>query len=424
LQLSVVATMQFSLTTALLVSFVVGSSALACGPGSKFKAALATSYCKYGPASPAADCGVSPTECCIVDPLTCGGLRTGITCATGKYVAKTDDAKKTAEATKVVDCCSDVKTCADTSYACAAGYKKKAAATPVTKCTGAAATCVTPCCEKDVAKCGGLSGIVCAAGFYNEFTSLFTLQATKDVWVNKAATDDTKNTACCTAVATCASTTYNCPAGYKKKAAATPATKCTGPAATCATGATCCEADTAKCGGLSSITCAAGKFKGADDAWKNKAATDETKATACCAAQADCTQSGYACPAGWKKIASKTSADKCTGAALTCASGSTCCEKDPKKCGGLTGIACPATHFDESTKFTERKISAADQNTWKNKAATDATKNSACCTKRTTCDLYKAATTTSSALVSGSAHWQPGSFIPVALFALASLWVM
>lgn len=61
--------------------------------------------------------------------------------------------------------------------------------------------------------CGGLTGISCPTGFYNENegTSAWThiedatkRKAAMDAWANKNATEATKNTNCCTAKATCA----------------------------------------------------------------------------------------------------------------------------------------------------------------------------------------------------------------------------
>merc|ERR1712139_367855 len=95
---------------------------------------------------------------------------------------------------------------------CPAGYKIKTTAAK-TLCTGHADTCTaTLCCEKNVLTCGGLTGISCPTGFYNENegTSAWThiedatkKKAAMDAWANKNATEATKNVACCTKKAAC-----------------------------------------------------------------------------------------------------------------------------------------------------------------------------------------------------------------------------
>merc|ERR1719498_601880 len=147
----------------------------------------------------------------------------------------------------------------------------------------------------------------------------FSTVSDSDAWKNTAATAATKAADCCRTKAKCGTPT--CPAGYKAKASVS-TTDCTGDAASCSS-STCCEADVTKCGGLS-VTCATTHYKYGQDAagsttkvtaWKNTAATDATKATACCTTRATC--SAYTCPAGYKDKVNKTTTS-CLTAAATC----------------------------------------------------------------------------------------------------------
>jgi hypothetical protein len=212
-------------------------------------------------------------------------------------------------------------------------------------------------------KCGGLSP-KCASGMY------------AGVDANTAATETNKNTACCTAVATCATMTKTCAPGWKRKTSAA-TTKCSGGPSTCST-ETCCEADVTKCGGLGTITCVASKVRAASKVFGNKAAKEATKLDDCCVAKATCAAAGYTCPAGYKRNKDTTSV--CEGQTVyhldvtKCAVGSTCCEKDVLKCGGLSNPTCASdTSYYEATTA------------WKNTPATDATKNTACCMAKAKC---------------------------------------
>merc|ERR1712216_178385 len=108
-------------------------------------------------------------------------------------------------------CCTTLATCA--VAVCPAGSKKKTAdGVDKLSCTSDAASCNTvggACCESDTATCGGLTSITCAYGFYaeNDFFVYSgdkkTPKAVVDAWLSKPATEATKNTACCTAKATC-----------------------------------------------------------------------------------------------------------------------------------------------------------------------------------------------------------------------------
>merc|ERR1719440_1213652 len=234
----------------------------------------------------------------------------GLTCPAGKK------AKATPAAT---DLCT--KSMADASF---------------TTDTARVAAC-SLCCVADALTCGGITGISCGSDKYS---------MTGTTWSGTATTSSTKNTDCCTAKATCAST-YTCPAGMKKKTGVA-STKCTGNAASCATGTTCCEKDAAKCGGVpaANMTCGSGKYQTATtDAWKNTAGTAANFATNCCTAKATCASTAYSCPAGMKKKASVDST-KCTSNAASCAS-TTCCEKDTLKCGGYANadITCATGKF-------------------------------------------------------------------------------
>jgi hypothetical protein len=247
----------------------------------------------------------------------------------------------------------------------------------------------------DVLKCGGISGISCATANYQGPTM------TGDTWINTATTDATKNTDCCTAKATCGTSGYSCPAGYKMKTGVT-STTCSGAVATCAVGTTCCEADPLKCGGIAGTSCATDKYMMSSDTWKNTATTDSTKNTDCCTAKATCggaAASGYSCPAGYKMRTGATSTT-CGGAVVPCAIGTTmllgttCCEADPLKCGGIGGISCATGKYMMTT------------DAWKNTATTASTKNTDCCSNQGTCAAFKASTVgTVSGTQSGAKMW-------------------
>merc|ERR1719324_2292454 len=103
--------------------------------------------------------------------------------------------------------------------------------------------------------------------------------------------------------------------------------------------AACCEADTTKCGGLSSNPCTtATHFQDLTKAGVAAGSTATDKATNCCTARGTCPTSGF-CPAGMKL---KTSPNKCVGAtcqysSVSCGSttlidAAACCEADTTKC--------------------------------------------------------------------------------------------
>merc|ERR1711865_1260656 len=101
-----------------------------------------------------------------------------------------------------------------TAGTCSAGYKKKATLTDLF-CTSSATdakSCNTDCCELDNLKCSSYAtSISCADGTYWDAT------ASADTATTAAGAN--KDTACCTAKATC--TAGTCSAGYKKKSTLT-----------------------------------------------------------------------------------------------------------------------------------------------------------------------------------------------------------
>merc|ERR1712050_197347 len=145
---------------------------------------------------------------------------------------------------------------------------------------------------------------------------------------------------------------------------------------------TCCEPDTAKCGGIGSVACTYGTSYYWDTAKAGTAATSSNKATVCCTEKAAC--SGYTCPTGKRlqnqpctnTVASCTEATCCewiptrTCSDHTCSAGkkaksnantlycasttggctdNTCCDPDTTKCGGNT-VTCNANHYQDPTK--------------------------------------------------------------------------
>merc|ERR1712080_619443 len=149
---------------------------------------------------------------------------------------------------------------------------------------------------------------------------------------------------------------------------------------------TCCAADTTTCGGAASPVCAADKYYPGTDSWKIMPAGK------CCTAKETCAVA--VCAAGYKKKANVDSLS-CASDRASCASDK-CCEKDNTKCGGLTGISCAFGSYDERTTWTAKTTKAA-QDAWNNKPATEATKNTACCTAKAACAKPAVGTTTPAA---------------------------
>merc|ERR1711957_802751 len=110
--------------------------------------------------------------------------------------------------------------------------------------------------------------------------------------------------------------------------------------------------------------------------WKNV-----PLASGCCTAKATCAVAK--CPSGYKKKV-KVDGLSCASNAASCAVGNTCCEKNTASCGGLTGVACAYGSYDVSTTWSATTKQVA-KDAWNNKAATDATKNTACCTEKAQC---------------------------------------
>merc|ERR1719271_955761 len=139
---------------------------------------------------------------------------------------------------------------------------------------------VSQCCEaiSDTTKCGGLSSNPCTTATH--FQDLTKAGATAGSTATEKATN------CCTARGTCPTSGF-CPAGMKLR---TSPNKCAG--ATCVLTAdqnTCCEADTTKCGGLSSNPCTtATHFRDLAKAGTAAGSTATDKATNCCTAKASC----------------------------------------------------------------------------------------------------------------------------------------
>jgi len=166
-----------------------------------------------------------------------------------------------------------------------------------------------------------------------------------------------------------------------------------------------------KCGGLTSITCASGKYKGYSTAWKNTAATDANKNVSCCADKATCSSatvsSGY-------KMKDNVASTLCSSDAASCAT-STCIELDVLKCGGLASIGCASLFYNEKLLWVA-STTQATKDTWNNRAATNANKNTNCCTLAGTCAAFSAYGTSG-----GSQRLQLGASIFLAVSA--GMWV-
>lgn len=155
------------------------------------------------------------------------------------------------------------------------------------------------------------------------------------------------------------------------------------------------------CGTIGGIVCPSGTYQPTGSSWTSVITKAATKNSQCCTAKATCAVAD--CGAGKKK---KKNVDTlmCSGDHTTCTTGSLCCEADKNTCGGLTGIVCPYGFFDESSTwilFGDKKTPQATMDAWKKKNASEATKNTACCTPRAPCkyEAPAAATTTPAAVV-------------------------
>merc|ERR1712118_260776 len=114
------------------------------------------------------------------------------------------------------------------------------------------------CCVPDTTKCGSKT-VSCGSDKFKDPAKAGT---------EAGATTQDQVANCCTEKATCASSSYFCPVGHKKKANSD-STKCTSDAATCAS--TCCERGKTKCGGLingignGKVSCPADKVRGNEE---------------------------------------------------------------------------------------------------------------------------------------------------------------
>jgi hypothetical protein len=210
------------------------------------------------------------TLCCEADATTCAGFGfSGVTCATGYY----GDSAKAGTAATATDkntvCCTAKATC--TGYSCSAGYTLKASPGNIMGTGDTSTLSTSTCCDIDVTKCFGIGSVVCATGYYEDSAKAGT-----------AATASDKNTACCTAKATC--TSYSCSAGTKLRASPG---NIMGTMGSSTLGNTlCCEADATTCGGIGGVTCPTGYY--ADSGKYGTAATATNKDSMCCTARATC----------------------------------------------------------------------------------------------------------------------------------------
>lgn len=397
-------------TIALVVVLQLAAGALGneCAAGHKHKADLTGLTCSTN-GKDAASCD---SNCCEADKKKCGGLG-NVACGFDSYHTLDDKWKSTAatDKTKGTACCTKKAKCG-TTPSCPAGWKAKTNVAAVS-CNSDLASCsevaakTGTCCELDLGTCGGhilngnLADIACttATRYYLGQPTNPTIYANTDkAWrshrfspVNAAQFQ----AQCCTLTkAKCQSTGYSCPAGYGRNPAAAALTAdCETDSASCAkriTGATsCCIETGCEAAAVKAVSCNAGTFYPETiEYWKNKAATVGTKKVNCCKAVATCKVA--ACPAGMKKkvtVGIDTVTCPSDGASCNSVAGP-CCELDPLKCGGLTGISCAYGFYDESAlwiKAGKLKTAKSITDAWNNKPATQANKNTNCCTAKTVC---------------------------------------
>lgn len=190
-----------------------------------------------------------------------------------------------------------------------------------------------------------------------------------------------------------------CDAGYKHKADLASLHCSTSKADAASCSSTCCDVDKKKCGGLS-ITCPSDKYHESTDAWKNTAATEKTKLTACCTEKATCGSSSYMCAVGKKKKFTVFTnaqekawyATKCPGGAKSCSE--VCCVDDDTKCGGNSDVKntdnCPNAVAADGTHYYKIWTSTDADDAWKNTKITgdkaqQADRKASCCGVRPTC---------------------------------------
>lgn len=184
-------------------------STVKCPVGHKAKTGVANTACAGTTCDVKATSGTDYSTCCTADASVCAGATPA--CAASQYYPSKRPEWQARKQTN--GCCTAKATCAVAK--CKSGYKLKANV-EMLSCTGDKDSCAegSICCQLDVTKCGGLAGITCPYGTYDESTrwTSDTTQATKDAWNNKAATAATKNTDCCTAEAACSTDVTTTPA--------------------------------------------------------------------------------------------------------------------------------------------------------------------------------------------------------------------
>merc|ERR1719476_582116 len=162
----------------------------------------------------------------------------GATCPTGKQVKGYICSGTAATDCSESACCEWNPTTSCNSWTVAAGYKLKTNAAAI-YC--ASATCSNAnCLDLDTTKCGGVVVTCTTANTYYDSSKAGVAHGSDH------------NANCCSTKALC--NTLTCSAGYKSKTNAA-STYCSSKTCTIATdGATCCDADTTKCGGVV-VTC-------------------------------------------------------------------------------------------------------------------------------------------------------------------------
>jgi len=385
-----------------------------CGAGHKHKDDLTSKFCSTS----ATDAGSCDSSCCEKDTKTCGGLT--VVCPFGTY-AVGDDAwknKETTEKTKLADCCQPSVTCDNTLYTCPAGFKKTTSqVNKKTKCPAGPKSCATKgvCCEADVNTCGGYQdkhgGVAGTKGECTPVTGVFKSVDFADTdapWRSmklSGATQALQKTAfakeCCDALPTCKSLT--CKAGYKLSTdnADKPITGTINEYDADETKACCVEDSTKPTCGVQkkAISCLGGTYN--PSSYDDVLVSDLTKVnTFCCVPAATCAHAQ--CPSGYKMKANVATLS-CHGDHLACVTNGMCCEVDKTTCGGLalsTGISCPYGSYDESGTWVfsgDSKTSQVTMDAWNKLPATEATKNTACCTQAAQCKFEPLGTTTPAA---------------------------
>jgi len=375
----------------------VSVHASVCPAGRKPK--TSTSYCATSSCTTA-----DGSTCCALDTTKCGGI-TAVQCDANMYwdtaKAGTTITTPVTDATKKSSCCTSQGTC--TGYSsCPAGKKLKG--TPgsfycaTSSCT---TTDADTCCELDTAKCGGITPPTSTSAYKCD-ANMYWDSAKAGTTITTPVTDATKKSSCCTSQGTC--TGYSsCPAGKKLKG--TPGSiYCATSSCTTTDAATCCEADTDKCGGITAVQCDANMYwdTAKADTTITTPVADATKKSSCCTSQGTCT--GYSsCPAGMK-IKGTPGSIYCATSSCTTGESATCCEADSDKCGGITAVQCDANMYWDTAK-ADTTITTP---------VADATKKSSCCTSQMTCDF-------SEGPVAGASKSETMLALTLAMFSVTAL---